>query len=220
MQKTKKEISIIKEGCKISDRIFSSCLKNINNFKTELDMATYLKEEVKKLKLRESFPAIVAIGKNAAEPHHIPNKTKLTKGFCVIDFGIRYKGYCTDTTRTIYFGKPNKKEKELYNLVLKTQQEGIRNSTPKNTYSYLDIQSRKTIRYSKNFIHLLGHGVGKRIHESPLMRRTNHRKLRVNEVITIEPGLYFKNKLGIRIEDMVLVRDKPIILTKVKKFRP
>ena len=136
----------------------------------------------------------------------------------MIDFGVRYEGYCCDETRTIYLGKPNKKDIELYNLILKIQETAIKNlklgiECSKFSKKHVDLFKG----YRKYFIHALGHGVGKRIHQGPRISEKSKDNFEKNTIIAIEPGLYFKNKYGIRIEDTILIKDKPIILTKTGK---
>lgn len=214
------EINNIRKACQISDKILNQLIKEVkkHKFKTELDIANFLKNKTKQSKCKLAFKPIVAIGKNAAEIHHKPNKTKLTKGFLVIDFGVKYKGYCSDTTRTLYLGKPSKKEKQLYNLVLEAQLTAFNHAQP-NTYAAdIDLIARAVLqKYYKKFRHGTGHGVGKKIHQSPNLKPRGRLRLKPNQTITIEPGLYFKNKLGIRIEDTILIKNRPIQLTKVTK---
>jgi len=114
--KTAKEIQITKKGFNYGNKILNKTINNFKDFKTESDVTGFLEYETKKLGLGLSFPPIVASGSNGSMPHHEPNNVKLNKGFCVIDFGIKYKGYCTDCTRTIYLGNPGNKEKDIYNL--------------------------------------------------------------------------------------------------------
>ncbi len=122
--KTKKEIALITEACKITDAIFKKMIGDFK-FTTEQELADFIKKEIKERKLRPSFPPIVAAGKNASEPHHVPRPSVL-KGFIVIDFGVVYKKYMSDMTRTIYVGTPSKKEREMYKLVLMAEEKGIR----------------------------------------------------------------------------------------------
>lgn len=214
------EISKIAKACKIADSILNKTIKKIkkNSFKTEKDVANFLKKETYKSNCKLAFLPIVAMGKNAFTLHHRPTDTKLKKGFLVIDFGVRYKGYNSDCTRTLYLGKPTNKEKGLYNLVLLAQETALMHALP-GVYAFdVDAIGRAILwPYFRHFIHSIGHGVGKRIHQSPIVGPGGKKTLKKNQAITIEPGLYFKNKLGIRIEDTILIKEKPLILTKVTK---
>ena len=116
--KTKKEILLYKQASKLTETVWAKTINAIkkHKLKTELQVKEFIEAEIEKDGYKTSFPLIVASGKNAAIPHYSPRQNKL-KGFCVVDFGINYNGYCTDITRTFFVGKSTKKEIELYNLV-------------------------------------------------------------------------------------------------------
>jgi Xaa-Pro aminopeptidase len=220
--KTSEEVRFISQACRISDEIFHKTFWNFKRFKTEADVAAFMKNEVNKRGLKLAFNPVIASGKNASEPHHEPDTKRLKKGFCVIDFGVRYRGYCSDTTRTVYLGNPSKKEVEQYYKVLGVQTLLIDECVPGKSYVEIDNKARKLFgKQSPHFTHLIGHGVGLEVHENPNPKKSPRRplvKLQEGSVITIEPGLYYDNKLGIRIEDDVLVAaGKPKVLTKVGK---
>ncbi len=215
----KTEIKNITKSCLIASRILTKCIKNIKKFKNELEVAQFLKKEAKKNKCTLAFKPIVAIANNASIIHHKPTNRKLKKGFLILDFGVKYKGYCSDMTRTIYIGNPTKREKRLYNLVLKTQLLAIKKiKVGMKACEVYNIAVKRLGNYKKYFKHRLGHGVGKRIHESPSLGPKNKRRIKDNIILTIEPGIYFKKKFGIRIEDTVLLKNNKVkILTKVPK---
>ena len=213
-------IANIKKACSITVKILNETIKELkkHSFETELDVYNSLKQKTKENNCKLAFKPVVAIGKNAAEIHHRADKTRLKKGFLVLDFGVKYKGYCSDCTRTVYLGKPSKEEKELYNLVLEAQETALMYVKPGVYAADIDLIVRTVLwDYFKNFVHGTGHGVGKRIHQAPNLKPRGISILKENQAITIEPGLYFKNKLGIRIEDTVIVKEKAIILTKLTK---
>ena len=217
-QKTKKEIGIIKKGCKISDDILRNCFKNFKTFKTEADVKGFLEYEAKKKGCEIAFPTIVASGKNAIKAHHNTEDCKLKGGFCVIDYGIRYKNYCTDTTRTAYIGKPSKKEIEMYALLLSVQRRAIeRLKSNKKCSKVVEEVNKDLGKYSKYFTHGLGHGFGIKVHEFPNLSEKSKDKIKEGSIFTIEPGIYLKN-LGIRIEDDILIENKKVkVLTKIGK---
>src|SRR3989338_8081261 len=213
--KTNEEIQLLKKSCQYADKILQKTIKNFNSFKTESEVAAFLEYEKKKIGLELSFPPIVASGSNGSMPHYEPSNIKIKKGFCVIDFGVKYKGYCSDITRTVYIGAPNKKEKEMYNLLLKTQKDAINEIKDNEKCSKLyDFVHKRLGKYSEYFVHGLGHGVGVEIHEMPNLTLNSKDKIQDNMVFTIEPGVYFPKKFGIRVEDTVLFKDRPIVLTK------
>jgi len=216
--KTKEEIQLYQKAVKLTDKILQKCINNIKKCKTEQDVALFLELETKKCGHELSFPTIVASGKGGAQPHYEPQNT-LRKGFCVIDFGIKYKNYCTDITRTIYLGKPSKKEVEDYNDVLKANVETIKQLKPKQKCSFIENYARKVLGKKQSLCtHALGHGLGIEIHESPGFRETSEEILQPNMIVTIEPGIYRKNKYGIRIEDDILItKNGHKVLTKTSK---
>ncbi len=216
-QKTQKEIEIIKKGCRISDDILRKCFREFKKFKTEAEVKAYLEYETKKLGCGMAFPTIVASGSNSSKAHHDTEDTKLKKGFCVIDFGIRYRNYCTDTTRTIYLGKPKNKEIQAYGLLLAVQERAInRIKLNQSCQKMFENVNKDLGEYAKYFNHGLGHGFGVKIHEFPNLTDKSKDKIKKNSIFTIEPGIYLKD-FGIRIEDDILVTDKVEVLTNIGK---
>ncbi len=204
--KTNEEIEIIREACRLTDKVMQDCINSFD-FRTELDVKNFLESEARNLGCKPSFDTIVASGKNASMPHYSGNG-RLNKGFCVIDFGIRYKGYCSDMTRTICIGKPSRAERELYSLVRQSQQKGIDAVKEGAVAEDVDSAARSALgKHKEAFIHGLGHHIGVEVHDTD--QRISPRSkwlLKENMAVTIEPGIYYKGKLGIRIEDDVLVR--------------
>jgi len=213
----KKEFIYIKKACRLSDKVLQETIKNIKdkNLKTELQTSDFIKKQIKDLNCKLAFKPIVA--NNSRKIHHKARKKKFENGFIILDLGVKYKGYCSDLTRTIYLGKPSSYHKKLYNLLKKTQLKTIKNLKLNKRYKEIDIAARKNLKgYRKYFRHSLGHGVGKRIHQAPKLGPRNNKRLKNNIIFTIEPGIYFKN-VGIRIEDTILFNNHPIILTKSPK---
>ncbi len=214
--KTGEEITIIREACKITDSVLGKCIGNFK-FRTELEVKNFLEAEVRELGLKTSFETIVASGKNASMPHYFGNE-KLQKGFCVIDFGIRYKGYCSDITRTVYLGSPSRKEKEYYGLVRKAKEKAIESVKEGIVSGDVDAIARKHLgTHSKAFIHGLGHHIGVEVHDSGFRLAPGSKGiLKDGMTVTVEPGIYYAGKFGIRIEDDVLVRKNGAeLLTKL-----
>jgi Xaa-Pro aminopeptidase len=203
--KTAEEIKYVRKACTITDTIFSRLISNFN-FTTEKEVADFLNQQIKKYSEGRAFPVIVAAGNNAADPHHVPDDTELT-GFVVIDFGVIYKKYRSDMTRTVYVGRPHKEERKLYKTVLKSLEESRAVIAPDVKCAFADKRAREILGedLSRNFIHALGHGVGKRIHEYPVISSRSKFSFRANMIVTVEPGVYFKKWGGIRIEDTCLV---------------
>jgi Xaa-Pro aminopeptidase len=221
-QKTPAEQKLIAESCAIACKILNEFIPTLPTFKTEEAAARELARKTAEAGCTLAFPPIVASGANGATPHHIPHG-KLNKGFCVIDFGVRWKGYCSDITRTVFLGKPTAADRKWYGLVLRVQEKALGKLRPGADHTRIDAQARKDFgAHKKNFVHRLGHSVGLRVHDSTPRAMSEKAVMREGMVWTVEPGLYFPGKLGIRIEDTALVtKTGNSVLTAgtPKKFR-
>jgi len=229
--KNKKELDNIIKAQKISERVLSDVLKILKEGITETQVRDFIvKSFIRYHAPILSFEPIVSFGKNTANIHHNPTKTKLKKGDTIMfDFGCTVNHYCSDMTRTYFFGKPNKKQEKIYQAVLKTQElvidkikKGERRAKvlDKLARDFLNkkFKIKKSEKISNGFIHGLGHGVGTVIHEWPNLKPESEDIIPNNCVITVEPGFYFKGFGGIRIEDMILVTKNGCEnLTKVSK---
>jgi len=209
------EITKIKKACEITDNAYSNLLslKSSDIFKfSEIE----LMHEIEKWLINsgsdgKSFDIIVASNENSSAPHHISSRKKIKSGTLLMDFGCRFKNYCSDITRTIFTdnNKNNNKIKKVYNIVLQSQLKAREACREGISCSELDAVARNFIKskgYGKNFGHGLGHGVGIEVHEKPAVSYRSKAVLKKNMIITIEPGIYIENLGGVRIEDMVLVK--------------
>ena len=169
-----------------------------------------------------AFSSIVAFAENSAFPHHIPTDKMIGNGQNgVIDIGARYEKYCFDSTRTFIKGN-NDEIKKIYEIVLQAQLEAIDKVREGVKASEIDLAARSVIEkagYGKYFIHSTGHGVGIEVHEYPAVSPLSDAELKENMVITVEPGIYLKDKFGVRIEDTLIVtKKKPIVLETTFKY--
>lgn len=208
----------IMKACSITDAIFEDIIANFD-FKTEKNLADFIKGKARKNNVKLAFPTIVASGKNGAEIHHKPKNSKL-KGFTVIDFGVKCNGFCSDMTRTVFVGKINDTQKKLYEKLRRVQENCLGRLKTGASYKELDLYARKSLGkiLRKKFKHALGHGVGSKVHQSPKISPKSKNFAKIGDIITIEPGIYFKKRYGIRIEDTVLVKkDGVLALTKSPK---
>ena len=215
LQKTKTEIAAIAKACEITDEIFAEIIGDFR-WSTERELMLFIRHEIKKRGLREAFPPIVSGGARAGNEIHPKSTDAVLEGFVIIDFGVRVNGYCSDMTRTIYVGNPTQKDRALYQRVQKAKQAGEKAARVGELCADADAAARLAMgSYKKYFIHTLGHGVGKRIHEKPIIffKRTEP-VFELDSVITIEPGIYIPKVAGIRIEDTYLMTKKgPLALT-------
>jgi len=199
----------IKKACKINDIIFKEIVNSFD-FKTENDLKLYILKRFKDFGVGSSYTPIVANNTNVI--HVVPSKKKFSRGFLVLDFGSKVNGYCSDMTRTIFIGKANAKERKLYKLLKDCQWKCVKKVKEGVSCKELDAYSRKLLgKYKKFYLHSLGHGVGNHIHTKPRLSPRFDDYLEEGQFVTIEPGIYIKNKnacFGMRIEDTLLVKKK------------
>lgn len=209
--KSADEIEKMQKAQDITDAALAHLLKFITPNMTELEVAVELEYAMRKGGADSfAFETIAVSGDASALPHGTPRNVKLRPGFLTIDFGAKYQGYCSDMTRTIVIGKADEDIKKLYNTVLRAQTEALAYLREGADCGEADKVARDIIdsipEYKGAFGHSLGHSVGLFIHESPrLYSRGFGRKLKVGEIVTVEPGIYLFGKYGCRIEDMVAI---------------
>jgi len=206
--KDESEIAAIRAAASISSRALRQALTYIKPGVTESELAGMLDFQIRKLGGRNSFDTIVAFGPNASRPHHQPGTRKLRKKDSVlIDFGSRYKGYCSDITRCFAVGEPSVLYTRVFDVVEQAQAAAIEKVGAGATLAEVDAAARETIAKADLPVygHGTGHGFGLEIHEAPFLKTDAKGKLEAGQVITIEPGIYIPGKLGVRIEDDILV---------------
>ncbi len=217
--KDEKEINTIKSAASITARALKQIRRYVKAGVTESELAGRLDFEIRKLGARNSFETIVAFGPNASRPHHQPGNRRLRKRDTVlIDFGARYKGYCSDITRSFAVGEPTRLFKRAYYAVEQAQAAAIKLIKAGAKIQEVDAAARDLISEHDLpvYEHGTGHGFGLEIHESPFLKADAKGRLKAGEVITIEPGVYLPGKLGVRIEDDVLVTESGCkILTRI-----
>ena len=214
--KDKRELDIIKEAESIGDAAFSHILDMLHVGMSECEVAFELECFMRKAGADGlSFDTIVASGVRSAMPHGVASDKLIAKGdLLTLDFGCRYKGYCSDMTRTVVMGEPDAKQKEIYELVLKAQTEAINAIAAGVECSLVDKVARDIISdsgYGENFAHALGHSVGIEIHETPNFSPKSVDILQNGNVLSVEPGIYIDGWGGVRIEDLIAVSDEEVI---------
>ena len=213
--KDEEEIKSISEAARILDTLFQICTEEIKVGLSERELQAKMICEAMKMGASPAFyrstlnPLIIAGGSNSALPHAQVSDRKFIKGdMIVVDLTLRYEGYIADATRTFALGSPTSEMKHVYNIVKQSQQAGMDAANDGSFCSYVDAVCRSVIEksgYAKYFIHSTGHGIGLEVHEPPWLRIKNQEVLKTNMAITIEPGIYIKDKFGVRIEDSVIV---------------
>lgn len=219
IRKDSVELGQIRTVVARTDQVFNDLIsalkKNGYTTYTELDIADTLRTLGRKYDLNSfSFDPIVACGPGSSEPHYVTSNKKLKKGeVLLMDFGFTLNGYHSDLTRTIFLGKAPEKVKDMYDIVLACNEYALQLTRPGIDAGLLHQKSVEFFAKQKldtYFIHGLGHGVGLEVHEEPFFRINRKTILQPGMTVTIEPGLYFPNEYGIRIEDYVVVTERGV----------
>lgn len=210
--KSEEELEYITKAQDITDRAFSHIIGFIKPGMTELEVQLELEYTMKKYGASNiAFDSIIVSGVNSSLPHGVPSNKKIEQGdFVTMDFGAAYNGYCSDMTRTIAIGKISDEQQKVYDTVLKSQLMAIDAISLGKKCSDIDKVARDYIYsqgYEGCFGHGLGHSLGLNIHEDPRFSSLCHDDLRVNTVLTVEPGVYLSGKFGVRIEDIIIVTE-------------
>ena len=225
--KDEKEVKTLKKASKIIDEMFDVCSKKIKVSQKESELQSILMTYAMENQMFDTGykstlnPLIIAGGPNGALPHAQVTNRKFKKGDLVVtDLTLRYKGYVSDATRTFALGQISNQAKEAYEIVQESQRLGLKAVKPNADCRDVDSACRKYIeekKYGKYFIHSTGHGIGLEVHELPTVSYRSQTKLQKNMAITVEPGIYIENKFGIRIEDSLIVSDRPAVMHKFTK---
>jgi Xaa-Pro aminopeptidase len=207
--KDAEELTAIAEASKLADAALKATVEEGFLGKTERAVADAFEAHVRAGGGTLSFDTIVASGPNGAQPHAEPGDRVIPAGELVtFDMGAKLDGYCSDGTRTYATGDPGEEGRRVYETVLAAQQASLEAIRPGEKGEDVDKAARKVIEeagHGEHFGHGLGHGVGLDIHEGPRLSLRSDDILAVNEVVTVEPGIYLAGNLGVRIEDLVVI---------------
>lgn len=221
--KDEDELALMSEAALLGCELFDHMLTFLKPGLREIDVAAELEHRARLLGAEGmSFDTIVASGARSALPHGHATTARLPRrGFLTLDFGIIHDGYCSDMTRTVHFGSPRPDERDAYEAVLEAQEAAVAAVSAGVACGEVDEAARSVLRragIAEAFSHSTGHGVGLEIHEAPRIGANQTTRLQAGMVITIEPGVYFEGRFGIRIEDMVAVtRNGGQVLTPAPK---
>lgn len=210
--KSQTEISYIIRACEIIEKAYAYAITRVKEGMTEKRLKDILERKAISLGASEmSFDTIVAFGPNSAVPHHVTGETRLKPNQPIlIDCGCKVNGYCSDLTRTAFFGKPPKKFLSVYSAVKAANEKAekeIYAGIPLKEADGIAREFLKNLGYGELFTHSLGHGVGLEIHEEPYLSPKAAGTLGVGAAFTIEPGVYIDGEFGVRIEDSVLMTE-------------
>ncbi len=206
------EAARIRTACDIADRAFAQLRPRLAETPTEVEFALELDALVRSLGAEDvSFDTIVASGPNGAKPHHRPGSRTIREGdLVVVDFGALVDGYHSDMTRTVAIGAIGPEQQRMLDVVLESQDLGVRSVSDGVGASDVDATCRNHIESAglgEAFVHSTGHGVGLDIHEEPRLSVRSAATLASGFVVTVEPGVYLPGVGGVRIEDTVLVTE-------------
>ena len=210
MVKDGDELDRIRAAVALGAKLFGRALEVLRPGVKETEVAGEMEFAARRAGAEEmSFPTIIASGTRSALPHGRASAQPIAPGgFVVCDFGVILEGYCSDQTRTVWVGSVPTEARQVYEAVLESQQAAIEAVRPGIPVGAVDEAARKVLRKAglgRYFTHSTGHGVGLEIHEAPRVAQAQKEILQPGMVITIEPGVYFPGKWGVRIEDMVAV---------------
>ena len=216
------ELDAIRTAVEVTDRVYEETLPMVRPGYTEKQVANSMVAKYREYAEGEAYSPIVATGPNGALPHAIPTDREFKKGdFIVIDAAAKYAGYHADMTRTPVVGEATGKHHEIYGIVKEAQQRGCDAAKAGVPCKVVDAATREYIKemgYGEYYTHGTGHGLGLEIHTSPRFSPQSEAVLNVNNVMTIEPGIYLAGWGGVRIEDDVIIKEDGCeILNKTTK---
>ncbi len=212
--KAPEELTAMRRALELSEAVLHRVSRQLAPGKTERQVAWEIEKGLREGSAEAlAFTPIVAAGENSARPHHQPGDHVLQVGEpIIIDMGARLNGYCADITRTYILGPPDEQFQKIYALVRRAQQKAEAGLKAGMDSLAGDALAREVIAeagYGEAFGHSLGHGVGLAVHENPALSPNKERRttLRAGSVVTVEPGIYLTGWGGIRLEDMVLLKE-------------
>ncbi len=212
IRKSEEELRYLKKAAEIVDKVFYALVAEGLEGRTEVEVAKKIGDLIYEYGGEGiSFEPIVASGPNGANPHYMPGRRVIKRGDVVIlDYGAKYRGYCSDITRTVVIGKATEEIRGVYEIVKNAQENAFLKSSNGVKARDIDMAARDYITshgYGGYFTHRTGHGLGLDVHEPPFITANNDEPIEDGMVFTIEPGIYLPNKFGIRIEDDVAIID-------------
>jgi Xaa-Pro aminopeptidase len=222
-KKDAQELATMRRAAILAGEVLESVLKFIRPGVREVEIGAEIEFQMRRRGASgASFPSIVASGPRAALPHARPTAKRLRKNeLVVLDLGAILANYCSDMTRTVFVGRASTRVRRWYKAVQEAQAAAVEAVRVGVTCGEVDAVARDVLKKSgldAHFIHSTGHGLGLEVHEDPRIARGQKVRLEVGNVVTIEPGVYFENVGGIRIEDDVAVNaGKGEVLTRVTR---
>ncbi|MCX7623207.1 MAG: aminopeptidase P family protein [Thermomicrobium sp.] len=221
--KDAEELALIARAQEVTDAAFQAMVRDVRPGMTEREIALRLEQALVEAGADGvAFPIAVASGPHGALPHYRPTQRTISVGEpIVIDMGAVVGGYCADLTRTVWIGEADERLEGVFAVVLAALEAAEAGIRPGMTGREADKLARDVIEragYGEAFTHSLGHGVGVRVHEAPALSPASEHVLEPGQVVTIEPGIYLPDWGGVRIEDLVVIREHGVeVLTRTPK---
>lgn len=221
--KTPEEVKLTRKAAKIAFDAMEWALGKLKVGMTELELSSLYEYRLTHYGAQKGFETIVCFGANGSRNHHQPGKKKLRKAdTLLLDFGANYEGYISDTTRSFAFGKVTPYYRKVYETVARAQKAAIESIQAGVRLCDVDAAARGQIEPTEFPVygHGTGHGIGLQVHESPYLSKTDRKgKMQAGQIVTVEPGIYLPGKLGVRLEDDVLVTETGYeIVSRDKRF--
>lgn len=212
MCKDAEELALMRESSRLNDETLRRTLEQLREGMTELEVGAIYASVAKELGASSmSFPALICFGANCAEPHHVSDETRLKSGDSVIcDVGLVWNSYCSDMTRTVFFGAATEEQKKVYEIVKAANEAGRAAVRPGVPMKEFDRAARKVIEdagYGPYFTHRTGHGIGLEVHEFPDNSAVSEVIAQPGMVFSVEPGIYLPGRFGVRVEDLIAVTE-------------
>jgi len=219
--KTEQEIADLRKAAALTDAAFTAVFQFIKPGQKESDILQFLSEHMTAGGGKNTW-GIIASGPNSSYPHyHGTSRVIEPQDMMILDFGCTVNGMFSDMSRTIFVGAITDEQREIYNIVRRSQEAGEQAAVTGAYIPDIDKAARDIIEahgYGENFFTRLGHGIGYMIHEAPDIKKNNNRKLEPGMAFSIEPGIYIAGKLGMRIENIVVATpDGNEVLNKSSK---
>lgn len=218
MLKSPEEVDAIQRACRITDACFDHVCRMVQPGVTEYDIGLDLEFFIRRSGAEIAFAPGIVSGPRSALPHGRATERTLEPGdFLTLDFGAKVDGYVSDMTRTVVVGKPSERHRQIYDLVLEAETaccSALKVGENGNRIVQLAVDILNKADLAKYFIHGLGHGIGREVHDHGRLSLNVDQPIEAGQVWTIEPGVYIEGFGGVRIEDDVLVTPEgPRILT-------
>ena len=208
--KNAQELQYLRESAAIADEVFYETVKFIKRGMTEKEIGDFMCE---RMVAKGGYApwVIVGVGENSSYPHYAGTDGVVQeRDIVLLDFGCVWKGLYSDTTRTIFVGEPTEHQREVYDLVKRSNEAAEERVSLGAWIPDIDKRAREVLDekgYAKTLINRVGHGIGYMIHEQPEIKQSNPGRLEKGNAFSIEPGIYLAGDFGVRIEDIVIINE-------------